>query len=87
MHLGSTSQVPLGGQSTLQSFWARAFYQQQRAKGKPHAVAIRALAFKWIRILHRCWLDRVPYDESRYLMALQAKGSPLLAGLLTAQNA
>jgi transposase len=79
--------VEWAGQSTLQSFWAKAFYQQQRSKGKPHAVAIRALAFKWIRILHRCWLDRVPYDESRYLMALQKKGSPLLAGLLAAQNA
>lgn len=43
-------------------------------------------SFKWIRILHRCWLDRTPYDESRYLMALQKKGSPLLAGLVPAQN-
>ena len=24
-----------------------------------------ALAFKWIRILFRCWQDRVPYNESR----------------------
>lgn len=60
------------------SFWARAFYQQQREKGKTHQMAIRALAFKWIRILWRCWQDRKPYDEAKYLMALKAKGSPLV---------
>ena len=43
-----------------------------------HQAALRALAFKWIRILFRCWKDRVPYDDSRYLMALQKKQSPLL---------
>ena len=41
-------------------------------------VAVRALAFKWIRILHRCWQNRTPYDESKYLEALRRKGSPLL---------
>ncbi len=41
-------------------------------------MAIRALAFKWISILHRCWIDRRPYDEAKYLMALKAKGSPLV---------
>ena len=39
---------------------------------------IRALAFKWIRILFRCWVDRTPYNESRYLAALQKRQSPLL---------
>jgi len=44
-------------------------------------MAIRALALKWIRILWRCWQDRKPYDEAKYLMALKAKGSPLVAEL------
>ena len=44
-------------------------------------MAIRALAFKWIRILFRCWQDRVPYDEAKYLMALKKKGSPLVKHL------
>jgi hypothetical protein len=43
-----------------------------------HQAALRALAFKWIRTLHRCWLERTPYDESRYLMALQKRHAPLL---------
>ena len=60
------------------SFWARAFYDSHRAKGASHNAAVRALAFKWIRILYRCWVDRTPYDESRYLNALQKRQSPLL---------
>jgi hypothetical protein len=35
------------------------------------------LAFKWIRILFRCWQDRVAYDENKYLAALARRGSPL----------
>lgn len=61
------------------SFWAGRFYKTQRAKGKSHQMAIRALAFKWIRIVYRCWQDRVPYDEAKYLKALDKKGSPLVA--------
>ena len=65
-------------QTITGSFWARAFYQRHRAKGAGHNAAVRALAFKWVRILWRCWVDRVPYDESRYLSALQKRGSPVL---------
>ncbi len=43
-----------------------------------HQAALRALAFKWIRILYRCWVERTPYNESRYLMALQRRQAPLL---------
>ncbi len=64
------------------SFWARAFYKAQREKGKTHQMAICALAYKWIiRILWRCWQDRKPYDEARYLMALKAQESPLVKEL------
>jgi len=63
------------------SFWAQAYYQQQREKGKTHQMAVRALAFKWIRIIYRCWVDRKPYDEATYLLALKEKGSPLVAEL------
>ena len=59
------------------SVWAKAYYAQLRARGQAHHVAIRALAFKWIRILHRCWIDGVAYDEARYQRALTERGSPL----------
>jgi hypothetical protein len=32
-------------------------------------MVIRVLAFKWIRILFRCWKERKPYDEPIYLRA------------------
>jgi transposase len=57
--------------------WARAFYAQQRQRGKSKHVALRALAFKWLRILWRCWQDRVPYDTARYERALALRHSPL----------
>ena len=57
--------------STRKSGWARAFYDQQRERNKSHHGAVRALAFKWLRILFRCWKDCVPYDEARYVLALQ----------------
>ena len=57
--------------------WAKAFYDQQRARGKDHHAAVRALAYKWIRILFRCWKTRQPYDPQRYLAALAQHGSPL----------
>jgi transposase len=59
--------------------WAQAFYQQLRARGKGHHAALRALAYKWIRILFRCWQTRTPYDEQIYLNSLKQKQSPLLA--------
>ena len=67
--------------SRLQSPWAQAYYQQQRAKGADHHPAVRALAFKWIRIRFRCGTDRTPYDEARYPQALQRRGSPLATTL------
>jgi transposase len=60
------------------SKWAHAYYQQQRRRGKKHHAAVRALAFKWIRIVFRCWKDRVAYDEGIYLAALMQRNSTLV---------
>ena len=65
--------------TVIHSAWARAFYDLQKSRGKGHNAAIRALAFKWIRIIHRCWQTRTPYDEGHYLQALERRGSPLVA--------
>jgi len=43
--------------------WASDFYQRKRAEGKAHYTALRCLAQRWLKILHRMWKDRVPYDE------------------------
>jgi len=60
------------------SYWAGLYYEQQRNKGNSHQASIRALAFKWVRILFRCWKSRTMYDESKYLKALKERYSPLI---------
>lgn len=65
-------------ESVMWSVWAGAYYLQQRERGSTHHTAVRALAYKWQRIIWRCWKDRVPYDEARYLEALRQRGSGLV---------
>ena len=76
--------VEWAAETITRSFWAGAYYRQQRDKGCTHQAAVRALAFKWIRILYRCWQNRTPYDESKYLNALKRRGSPLLNSIAEA---
>ena len=71
--------VEWAAKSVNSSFWAGAYYKQQRNKGATHQMAVRALAFKWIRILYRCWQTRTPYDEITYLKALEKRGSNLVS--------
>jgi len=64
-------------QSYLHCGWARRFVDAQKAVGKKHSTAVRALAFKWIRIMFACWKAGEPYDDACYEEALRRKGSPL----------
>ena len=75
------SFVEWAGQTVMHCDWAHAYYQRQRRAGKAHHAILRALAFKWIRILWRCWHDQKPYDEQRYLASLRRHGSPLTPAL------
>ncbi len=70
--------VEWASQTINKSYWAGTYYRQQRDKGSTYQAAVRSLAFKWIRILYRCWQTGLAYDESRYLKALERRGSPLL---------
>jgi hypothetical protein len=76
--------VAWAAESIRHSFWAQVYDQQQRDKGKAHQAAVRALAFTWSRILYRWWQERLPYDESTYLQALQRRGSSLIHNLAKA---
>lgn len=62
-------------QSISKSQWARNYVNYYLDKGKKYHAIIRALAFKWIRILFRCWHNRTPYDENLYMEALKKRGS------------
>ena len=46
------------------SAWARAFYDRQRAAGKTHFRALRALANRWVEILHHLLASGRRYDEA-----------------------
>lgn len=76
--------VEWAGQTIPKCAWAKAYYLQQKRAGKRHQTILRGLAFKWIRILWRCWQNRTPYDESRYIQALIRQKSPLSKSLLAA---
>jgi transposase len=65
------------------SGWSQAFYAMKRAAGMKHHAAVRALAFKWIRILFHLWKTRSTYSEAHYIKQLQQRGSPLLKYLKT----
>jgi transposase len=46
--------------------WASAFYRAARQRGCDHPHAVRVLARAWLRVLWRCWHDRVPYDITKH---------------------
>lgn len=71
--------------SILGSQWALNYVNYYKAKGKKYQTIIRALAFKWIRVLFRCWKDRRPYNEGTYMETLKKRGS-IFATLHLEQN-
>jgi transposase len=50
--------------SLKRSGWAREFYDSQRARGKGHHAALRALGNRWLEILWHCLHRGVLYDEA-----------------------
>jgi transposase len=61
------------GQTVVWSSWAKEYYQRQKKGGKGHHAILRALAFKWQRILWKCWTTRQAYREDIYETALQRR--------------
>ena len=56
--------------------------QLQRGKGG-HA-AFRALAFKWQSIMWRCWQDRLPHDDTKYVNSLKRDNNELYTRIIAA---
>jgi len=55
--------------------WAGRYYREQLGRGAAPQAAIRALAYKWMRILFRCWQERKPYSDAYYEQRLAARRS------------
>jgi len=68
--------VEWAAQTAEYSAWAKQFYRRMQAKGKRRQTILRALAFRWIRILWKCWQTHTPYDEATYLKQLLHRKSP-----------
>ena len=62
--------------SIRSSAWARAYYDQQRARGNAHNAALRALSNKWLKIIAKLLQSGELYDELRHQNALRAAGVP-----------
>ncbi len=58
------------------SVWAAAIYQAAVDRGCDHPHAIRILARAWIRVIWRCWQDRVAYDPAKHGAAVRLFGPP-----------
>ena len=50
--------------SLRRSPWARAFYDARRAAGQAHHKALRALANRWLEVLHHLLATGQRYDEA-----------------------
>ena len=61
------------------STWARLYVAAKVSNGKGYNTAIRALAYKWQRIMFACWQNHEAYDEARYFQALEKNRSPLVS--------
>lgn len=57
------------------SAWAADIYQRAIARGCDHPHAIRVLARAWIRVIWRCWTDRVAYDPAKHTAAARLVAS------------
>ena len=47
------------------SLWARKYHDNQKAKGKKHTVAVRALSNKWVEVIYKIWKDEIFYEEDK----------------------
>ncbi len=59
-------------ESALLEDWAKAYYRRKREQGKTRAMALRALANQWVRILYAMWLHSAPYDPALFAAARRA---------------
>jgi len=66
------------------SRWSKAFYNMKIAAGFHHHAAVRALAYKWIRIIFHLWKTHTLYDENVYIRQLEKRNSPIIKFLETA---
>lgn len=58
--------------SIMISVWAKAYYESRKGSASYFTI-VRAIAFKWIRIIYRLLQTNQIYDEAKYLEVLKSK--------------
>lgn len=71
------------GHARKWSIWSQAFYNMKKTSGMKHHAILRALAYKWIRIIFHLWKNKKTYDESHYIAQLKRNNSPIIKFLET----
>jgi transposase len=66
--------------SLQHSDWARAYYDQQRARGHGHRQALRAVGAKWLKIIFVMWRDNIAYSEEHHLASIARQQFRCAAG-------
>jgi hypothetical protein len=69
--------IEWAGQTVKFCAWAKAYHEQQKAKGQSHWAILRSLAFKWLRILWKCWKSNTSYNDELYLKQLEQRKAPI----------
>jgi hypothetical protein len=62
-------------QTCTRCAWAEIYYRHHRNKGHSHADSLRRLGQRWIKIIHRMWLDRTPYNAELHHLNQVKHGS------------
>jgi len=65
----------LARQSVKHSGWAKAYLNEQLARGHAAPRAYRALANRWLRIIWTLWQTNAPYDENKHVANRSKRGS------------
>ena len=62
-------------QTCTRCAWAEIYYRHHRNKGHSHADSLRRLGQRWIKIIHRMWLDRTLYNPELHHLNQVKHGS------------
>ena len=62
-------------QSLSSSVWASIYYEHHRQKNQSHANALRRLGHRWLKIIHKMWIDRTPYNAELHHRSQLQHGS------------
>src|SRR6201993_3522363 len=49
-------------QSLTRCAWAQIYYEHHRKRDRSHSDALRRLGHRWLKIIHKMWIERTPYD-------------------------